>query len=129
MSHRRLFLETTIHYAWVSSSRRTSPQQAPPPVVYRTLLTWNPLNCDAAQIVYAPMFPNDSQSPTRRDRGSCVTGHTTSIESHVGPHTLAAHVATVDGTWNEPFRHNTSGCGSWWSNMMQLNAPYTPSLM
>ena len=86
----------------------------------------NPL---AAHTVYAPMFSNPSQSPTCSVAGSCVIEHTQSSESHVGPHTLLARSGTDAGTWNDPFSDSTYGCGVWWSNRMQLNAPYTPSLM
>ena len=97
--------------------------------MYTTRLTSNPLNWDAAQTVYAPMFSNASQSPTCSAAGSCASGHTQSSESQVGPHTLAARVGAEDGTWKDPFSESTYGCGFWWSNRMQLNAPYTPSLM
>ena len=94
-----------------------------------TLETSNPLNCDAAQTVYAPMLSNPSQSPTCSAPGSCATAHTQSSESHVGPHTLLARSGADAGTWNEPLSESTNGAGLWWSNRMQLNAPYTPSLM
>ena len=43
--------------------------------------------------------------------------------------TLLARSGTDAGTWNEPLSESTNGAGLWWSNRMQLNAPYTPSLM
>ena len=91
-----------------------------------------PLKVEAAQIVYAPMFSNPSQSPTSSVAGRRTTLHTQSSESHVGPHTLAeedADAETDKGTWKDPLCASTYGCGAWWSKRMQLNAPYTPSLM
>jgi hypothetical protein len=85
----------------------TSAAAAPLPNVYTTLLTSNPLNWLAAQRVYAPMLSNPSQSPTRSPEGSSVFGHTQSIESQVGPHTLLVLTGSEAGTWNEPFIDNT----------------------
>ena len=87
------------------------------------------MNWLAAHTVYAPMFSNPSQSPTWSVPGSCVTGQTQSSESHVGPQTLLARSGTDAGTWKEPLSESTNGVGLWWSKRMQLNAPYTPSLM
>ena len=51
------------------------------------------------------------------------------MESQVGPHTLLRWVGSESAMWKEPLMDRTCGWMTWWSNRIQLKAPYTPSLM
>lgn len=75
------------------------------------------------------MLSKPNQSPTCKRSGSTVFGDTQSIESHVGPQTLATPFGSDAEIWKELFIDNTYGWMTWWSNRMQLKAPYTPSLI
>ena len=70
-------------------------------------------------------MPKPSQSFTWSFTGSVVFGLTQSMESQVG-HTLLRWVGSESAMWKEPFRERTM---AWWSNRIQLKAPYTPSLV
>ncbi|KAJ7701232.1 hypothetical protein B0H17DRAFT_1195508 [Mycena rosella] len=83
-----------------------------PPVVYTTLLISNQLKLVDAKAL-----------------GNLVDGHTQSMESHVGSHTLQSSRGSESGMWNELPIDNTYGRTDVCSERRVLNAPYMPSLM